>query len=49
MEVTKLGPDIVKEVTQEEVTHDKLGGAPIHTGKSGSHLFLEILNSSRSC
>jgi len=29
------GPDVVKSVTQEEVTKDVLGGADIHTGKSG--------------
>ncbi len=29
------GPDVVKTVTGEEVTQEKLGGAKIHTAKSG--------------
>ena len=29
------GPDVVKTVTGEEVTQDKLGGAKVHTAKSG--------------
>ena len=29
------GPDVVKTVTHEEVTHEELGGANAHTGKSG--------------
>ncbi|CAM9565689.1 unnamed protein product [Chrysoparadoxa australica] len=29
------GPDVVKTVTQEEVTQEKLGGADTHTRKSG--------------
>ena len=29
------GPDVVKTVTHEEVTHEELGGAETHTGKSG--------------
>lgn len=29
------GPDVVKSVNYEEVTHDELGGATIHTTKSG--------------
>ena len=29
------GPDVVKTVTQEEVTHEELGGATTHTKKSG--------------
>lgn len=28
------GPDVVKSVTHEEVTHEKLGGAGVHTTKS---------------
>lgn len=33
------GPDVVKTVTHEEVSHDRLGGAEIHTLHSGvSHL-----------
>ena len=29
------GPDVVKTVTHEEVTHEELGGASTHTGTSG--------------
>lgn len=29
------GPDVVKTVTHEEVTHEDLGGADVHTAKSG--------------
>ena len=29
------GPDVVKTVTHEEVTHEELGGSQTHTGKSG--------------
>ncbi len=29
------GPDVVKAVTNEEVTHEELGGARVHAGKSG--------------
>lgn len=29
------GPDVVKSVTHEEVTHDKLGGAKVHSAKNG--------------
>lgn len=29
------GPDVVKTVTQEEVTQDELGGAATHTALSG--------------
>ncbi len=29
------GPDVVKAVTQEEVTLEELGGAAVHAGKSG--------------
>ncbi|MDD9876450.1 MAG: acyl-CoA carboxylase subunit beta, partial [Magnetovibrio sp.] len=29
------GPDVVKTVTHEEVTHEELGGAETHTSKSG--------------
>ncbi|WHQ46959.1 MAG: acyl-CoA carboxylase subunit beta [Candidatus Midichloria sp.] len=29
------GPDVVYTVTHEEITHEKLGGATIHTSKSG--------------
>ncbi len=29
------GPDVVKTVTHEEVTHEQLGGAVTHTSKSG--------------
>lgn len=29
------GPDVVKTVTQEEITQEELGGARAHTTKSG--------------
>ena len=29
------GPDVVRTVTQEEVTHEELGGAATHTRRSG--------------
>lgn len=29
------GPDVVKAVTNEEVTQEQLGGAKAHTSKSG--------------
>ena len=29
------GPNVIKTVTQEEVTFDELGGADVHTGRSG--------------
>jgi len=29
------GPEVVKTVTREEVTSEELGGAPVHTSKSG--------------
>ncbi|MDR0940305.1 MAG: methylmalonyl-CoA carboxyltransferase [Mediterranea sp.] len=36
------GPDVVKSVTQEEVTKEELGGAEIHTTRSGvAHLAAE--------
>lgn len=36
------GPDVVKSVTHEEVTHDQLGGAMIHASRSGvCHLVAE--------
>jgi len=34
------GPDVVKEVTNENVTHSELGGATIHNKKSGVAHFL---------
>jgi len=34
------GPDVVKTVTQEEVTHDQLGGGKTHTRTSGVAHFL---------
>ena len=34
------GPDVVKTVTQEEVTHDQLGGGKTHTSTSGVAHFL---------
>eukprot|EP01103_Thecamoeba_quadrilineata_P011085 TRINITY_DN2574_c0_g1_i1.p1 TRINITY_DN2574_c0_g1~~TRINITY_DN2574_c0_g1_i1.p1 ORF type:complete len:545 (-),score=111.04 TRINITY_DN2574_c0_g1_i1:96-1730(-) len=36
------GPDVVKTVTKEEVTHEQLGGSKTHTTKSGvAHLAFE--------
>jgi acetyl-CoA carboxylase carboxyltransferase component len=36
------GPDVVKAVTQEDVTKEELGGANVHAGKSGvAHLVAE--------
>lgn len=36
------GPDVVKTVTHEEVTHEELGGAQTHSSKSGvSHFMCE--------
>ena len=36
------GPDVVKSVTQEEVSKEDLGGADVHTMKSGvAHLSAE--------
>jgi propionyl-CoA carboxylase beta chain len=33
------GPDVVKAVTDEQVTHEELGGSLVHTTKSGvAHL-----------
>jgi propionyl-CoA carboxylase beta chain len=29
------GPDVIRAVTQEEVTHDDLGGSQVHASKSG--------------
>ncbi|HBH91471.1 MAG TPA: methylmalonyl-CoA carboxyltransferase, partial [Hyphomonadaceae bacterium] len=29
------GPDVVKTVTNETVSHEDLGGARVHAGKSG--------------
>ena len=29
------GPDVIRAVTQEEVTHDDLGGSLVHSTKSG--------------
>lgn len=42
------GPDVVKSVTQEEVSKEDLGGADVHTMKSGWHTSLPkmILNAS---
>ncbi len=34
------GPDVVKEVLNEEVTHEQLGGAEIHAKKSGVAHFI---------
>jgi len=35
------GPKVVKTVTQEEVTHDELGGALVHAERSGVAHFME--------
>ncbi len=36
------GPDVVRAVTQEDVTHDELGGATMHSTRSGvAHFALE--------
>ncbi|MBI2866429.1 MAG: methylmalonyl-CoA carboxyltransferase [Chloroflexi bacterium] len=36
------GPDVIKAVTGEEVTHEQLGGADAHSGRSGvSHFALD--------
>ena len=36
------GPEVVKEVTNEKVSFDDLGGAQIHNEKSGVAHFLAI-------
>ncbi|MCH7998099.1 MAG: acyl-CoA carboxylase subunit beta [Chloroflexi bacterium] len=36
------GPDVIRAVTQEEVTHEDLGGAQVHSSKSGvAHFAIE--------
>ncbi|MBI2913416.1 MAG: acyl-CoA carboxylase subunit beta [Chloroflexi bacterium] len=36
------GPDVIRAVTQEEVTHEDLGGAQVHASKSGvAHFAVE--------
>src|SRR3990172_2010771 len=36
------GPDVIRAVTQEEVTHEELGGAQVHASKSGvAHFAVE--------
>ncbi|MCH7835476.1 MAG: acyl-CoA carboxylase subunit beta, partial [Chloroflexi bacterium] len=36
------GPDVIRAVTQEEVTHEELGGAQVHSSKSGvAHFAIE--------
>ncbi|TET96069.1 MAG: acyl-CoA carboxylase subunit beta, partial [Dehalococcoidia bacterium] len=36
------GPDVVRAVTQEEVTHEELGGAQVHSTRSGvAHFAIE--------
>jgi acetyl-CoA carboxylase carboxyltransferase component len=36
------GPDVVRTVTQEEVTHEELGGAQVHSTRSGvAHFAIE--------
>ena len=34
------GPDVVRQVTQEDVTHEELGGAQVHFTKSGVAQFM---------
>jgi propionyl-CoA carboxylase beta chain len=41
------GPDVVRAVTQQEVTHEGLGGAQIHATKSGVAHF--VLDSEEEC
>src|SRR4029077_6114257 len=41
------GPDVVKTVTGEEVTHEELGGAMIHATKSGVATF--VADAEQSC
>lgn len=33
------GPDVIQAVTQEKVTHEELGGADVHSGRSGVSQF----------
>ena len=40
------GPDVVKAVTNEEVTQEQLGGAKAHTMKSGQSVVVVSCNSS---
>jgi acetyl-CoA carboxylase carboxyltransferase component len=37
------GPDVVKSVTMEDVTQEELGGAEVHTTRSGTH-FVTVKN-----
>ncbi|MEX0800201.1 MAG: acyl-CoA carboxylase subunit beta [Dehalococcoidia bacterium] len=41
------GPDVVRAVTQEEVTHEELGGAQVHSTRSGVAHF--ALDSEEEC
>ncbi len=41
------GPDVVRAVTQEEVTHEELGGAQVHAARSGVAHF--VLDSEQEC
>ncbi|MEW2317426.1 acyl-CoA carboxylase subunit beta [Streptomyces bauhiniae] len=41
------GPDVVKAVTGEEISHDDLGGADVHAGTSGVAHF--VYDDERSC
>ena len=34
------GPDVVRSVTGEQITHDQLGGADVHAGTSGASAFV---------
>jgi acetyl-CoA carboxylase carboxyltransferase component len=33
------GPDVVRAVTAEEVTHEELGGASVHSTRTGNAHF----------
>jgi len=41
------GPDVVRAVTGEEISHEELGGAKVHAGKSGVAHF--IADSEKEC
>ena len=36
------GPEVVKSVTMEDVTQEELGGAEVHTTKSGEGLSVRV-------
>ena len=37
------GPNVVKTVTQEDVTQEVLGGADTHTSISGTHIYIYLI------